>query len=446
MPAVSSEPRSRSIGEDSDVTVALIRTAFIIAFIALRQMRHGGPPVPLYVDLILLTAGLFNLLTFMAYLASRSLHPVRPLALALDLALVTAVVYSLPRGRDLWDLYYLVVITGAVWFRRGIAILIALVVIGTALLFPVLLQNSTFDWQLLQGTKAPLLLLITLITAYLVRAHDAEHSQLLQMNHEMNLARQLQSRMLPDRLPDLTGYELGVIFQPARLVGGDFYDLRLLDSNHLLIVLADLAGKSVYGLVHMSLVHSHLQNAIRTGLSPSAVAAAVNRGTYETLQPESYAALFIGVLRLSDGRLIYTNAGHLPPVYLPIAPHQSTVRLATRGLVIGGLPDTDYAEGELTLGADDVLVCFSDGVSDIRNHQREFFGEKRVMESLDGYRDQSAQTMADSLAAELADFAAQPGDDDLTLLIIRRQAATCANTDSANSGWPPGDEPSAHCS
>lgn len=432
-PQAAGEVKPRVAGEDTDVTVALIRTAFIIAFIAMRQLARGGPPVPLYVDLVLLFAALFNLLAFAAYLSGRSLHPARPLALALDLALVTAVVQSFPRGRDLWDLYYLVVITGAVWFRRGGAILVALAAIATAIVAPALLQGEAYDWQILQGSKAPLLLLVTLITAYLVRARDAEHSQVLQMSQEMRLARVLQSRMLPSQLPTVPGYDIGVIFRPARLVGGDFYDLRLLDHDHLLIVLADMAGKSVYGLVHLSLVHSYLQSAIREGLSPGAIASAVNRGTYETLQPESYAALFVGILRLSDGLLTFANCGHVPPLRLRGTTDQNPDVLTTQGLVIGGLPETRFEEREVTLAPEDLLVCFSDGVSDIRNRQREFYGEQRLAESAARLHGQAAQSIADNLFADINDFAAHPGEDDVTLLVIQRLAA---------SGGPPSGEES----
>lgn len=431
-PAVA-EAKPRLTGEDTDVTVALIRTAFIIAFIAMRQVARGGPTVPLYVDLVLVVAALFNLLAFAAYLTGRSLHPARPLALALDLALVTAVVQSFPRGRDLWDLYYLVVITGAVWFRRGGAVLVALAAIATAIVAPAVLHGEAYDWQILQSSKAPLLLLVTLITAYLVRARDAEHSQVLQMSHEMRLARVLQSRMLPAQLPTVPGYDVGVIFRPARLVGGDFYDLRLLDRNHLLIVLADMAGKSVYGLVHLSLVHSYLQSAIREGLSPGDIAIAVNRGAYETLQPESYAALFVGILRLSDGLLTFANCGHVPPLRLRNNTDHNPDVLTTHGLVIGGLPDTVYEQREVTLAPDDLLVCFSDGVSEIRNRRREFFGEQQVAESAARLHGQEAQTIADNLLADTSNFAAHPGEDDVTLLVIRRLASGKTGKPAAGS-------------
>jgi hypothetical protein len=426
--------RQRLGREDSDVIVALIRTAFIIAYYLLRA--HGYPRPEdghsdalwryalQFLDVIVLVAALFNLLLLLLYLRGLVLRRMRPLALVVDLVLIgTAIAVFRRAGYDAFDLYYLIVIPAAVWYRRvgAITVAVAATIIATAaphLLFQT--PAPEMGWVQAGVAQGVWLLLIGLIAGYMMRARDAEHVSMLELRQEMRLARVLQSRMLPEQLPQLPSCDLGLVFEPARQVGGDFYDLRLLDPDHLLIVLADMSGKSVYGLVHLSLVHSHLRAALNEGLSPAEAALRVNQSTYEALQPESYAALFIGILRLSDGMLTCVNCGHVPPLVVPAEAQASSVTLSTAGTVIGAWREACYDQREVQLAPGDTLLCFSDGVSEVRNRKREFFGEERVTELVRQHRGQGAQETADALRTAANKFAARPGHDDITVIALRR--------------------------
>lgn len=421
--------RPRSVGEDTDVIVALIRTAFIVAFYVMRYVARAGH-VPLYMDVVLTVAALFNLSLFALYLQRRPLQAERPFALILDLVVVTAATVAFAdafgeeAGRDLFDLYYLVVIAAAIWFRRIGAVITAAVAIIFAILARYWLQNDPYAiYSILSSAKAPLLLLIAVIAGYLVRARDAEHQAVVEMRQEMRLARVLQSAMLPRQLPEVPGYEVGALFEPARSVGGDFYDLRLLNDDHLLIVMADMAGKSVYGLVHLSLVHSHLEAAASEGLWPGEIADLVNRGTYAALQPESYAALFIAVLRLSDGLLRFVNAGHVPPLLLHTDRTRPPERLSTGGIVVGAMLHPNYNERAVRLEPGDLLVCYSDGISEAMDKRRELFGEERVAEISREAASGTAQEVVQAVHRRVADYSATPGQDDITLLVIGRRVA-----------------------
>lgn len=421
-PPGAAEAGPRGVEEDSDVIVALIRTAFIIAFYAMRYFSRGYP-VPMAMDVALWSAAIFNLLLLVLYLRQRRLYILRPEALLLDLLLVSAAVATFRQGgQDLSDLYYLVIIAAAVWYRLPGSVSIAILAVALAVVTPyVVLGHPLAVQSVLYSPDAILMVLIAIIAGYLMRARDAEHLAIVELRQEMRLARVLQSRMLPSQLPFPPGYDMGIIFSPARTVGGDFYDLRLLDPDHLLIVLADMSGKSVYGLVHLSLVHSHLQSAANEGLSPAAIAQAVNRGTYAALQPESYAAMFIGILRLSDGLLNFVNCGHLPPVRLRRAGKHEPDLLSTGGAVIGAVREIPYEERVVTLGKGDTLICYSDGIADARNAKREQFGEDKVVETAQQDLGEPAQEIAKRLAEAAMDFAARPGQDDITVLVITRQ-------------------------
>jgi serine phosphatase RsbU (regulator of sigma subunit) len=414
-------------GEDSDVTAALIRTAFIIAFIATRYMTGMSQYVPRAMDFLLVIAAIYNVLLLWSYLRRRSLPGQRLIALMFDLLLVTGAIATFggsgrfaETSRDLFGLYYLVVITAAIWFKRSGAIISATVAIILAALIP-WLNTGALDLQALvmSGAKAPLLLLVAVVAGYLVRARDAEHQAAVELRQEMRLARALQRAMLPAELPAVPGYDIGLTFQPARLVGGDFYGVRLLDEDRLLVVLADMAGKSVYGLVHLSLVHSHLQAAADSGASPAQIAAEVNRHTYAALQPESYAAVFVGILRLSDGLLTFANCGHVPPLRIPVGAGEGMEELATQGIVIGAMRDPEYAEKSVQLRPGDLVICYSDGLSEARNRKREEFGEARVGRVAADHVTASAQEVVDRVLAEARGFA-PVGQDDATVLVVRR--------------------------
>lgn len=420
----------RALGEESDVVVALIRTAFIIAFIFTRGLWGSSVPMPHYMDVVLGAAAGFNLGLFQAHLRGRHFHALRPVALLLDLLLVTAAIAGFGRSgeflqtsRDLFGLYYLVVITAAIWFKRSGALISALVAIGLAAVTPWLVSGEPPGRDLLVGSaKAPLLLLVAFVAGYLVRARDAEHQAAVELGQEMRLARALQSRMLPATIPEVPGYELGLRFEPARLVGGDFYGLQWLDQDRLLIVLADMAGKSVYGLVHLSLVHSHLQAAAGSGLGPAAIAEATNHGAYAALQPESYAALFVGVLRPREHTLTFVNCGHVPPWRLAGDAPRPPEQLQTGGIVMGAVPEPRYVERTIKLQPGEMVVGYSDGVSEARDGRREEFGEERVAGVAGGHAADSAQQVADAVVEAAHAFAHEGGGDDVTVLVLKRTA------------------------
>jgi len=433
-PPDAADIRQRFVGEDSDVIVALIRTAFIIAYYLLRS--HGYPrpddgnPDALWryalqlLDGIVLAAALFNLLLLLLYLRGVVLRRLRPLALLVDLVLLgTAITVFRQAGYDAFDLFYLIVIPAAVWYRRLGAVTVAVAATAIATAAPHFLFHipaPEAGWLQAGVAQGVWLLLIGLIAGYMMRARDTEYAAMLELRQEMRLARVLQSRMLPAQLPQLPQCDFGLVFEPARQVGGDFYDLRLLDPDHLLIALADMSGKSVYGLVHLSLVHSHLRAALNEGLSPAAAALRVNESTYEALQPESYAALFIGILRLSDGVLTCVNCGHVPPLVVPADAQAPSIALSTAGTVIGVRREARYGQREVHLAPGDTLVCFSDGVSEARNRKREFFGEERVAELARQHRGQGAQETTEALRTAANKFAARPGQDDITVIALRR--------------------------
>jgi len=410
--------------EDTDIIVALIRAAVIIALLVVPPDTRGLLNAPPFMQAMLIIGILFTFLLATLFFANYSMHPYRPVALLIDLMLVTAITLTFSESwRDLSQIYYVVVITGAIWYRRGGAIITA--VLAIVLSFAVERITTGYDcWVLaaeLSFARVPLLLLVAFISGYLVRARDAERALNIEIDHELRLARRLQSAMLPDHIPEVGELDISISFRPARYVGGDLYSIRMLDEGRLLVVLADMAGKSVYGLVHLSALNSHLIAAVHEGLSPAQMAVRINRGIYPALQPDSYAALFIATIEIATGKIEFVNCGHLPPLLIRGGDVENLVELSSGGILIGAIEDPDYNMVTEHLERGDIAVFYTDGISEVRNNNGEQFGTSGVLHAVKAAIDEDAATIAQSIITAHEAFSVARYNDDATLIVLCRR-------------------------
>ncbi len=417
------------VPEDTDIFYALWRSAFVVAFAV---MPYVGPLTGSvgrltsgFMEVMLATTGLSCLVLFLAWHRGLALPGYRVVVIANDLLLVTAAIIDLrPSAGQLYEVYGLIIVVATMWFRRRgafITALFAIVLNGIAQQvsdgngwMPTVAGTITYN----QG--APYLLILAFVVGYLVSLRDREHSAVIQMREELRIARTLQDAMLPAAIPDVPGYEIAVRFQPARVVGGDIYDVRMLAGGELLVSLADLAGHSVYGLVHLSLVHSALRLAEDDGLSPAEIASAVNRRVYDELQPDSYAAVFIGMLDPARHAVDFVNCGHLPPLVLRRGATDLVEELFTGGPVLGAIEQVKYTQRQTALGVGDVIVCYTDGIAEARNRQGEFFGTEGVVRTAQSHATASAEMLAEAILAAAGAFAEDVREDDVTLIVLKR--------------------------
>ena len=408
--------------DESDVAVALIRTAFIIGF----ALTGNSSPAPhgtqafLWVMIMLAVAGGFNLGLFGSYMWRRRLPLRRPLALLVDLMLVTAAIAylrELPVEADwLVALYYVIVMVAAAWFRRIGAIAVALI---AAVLYAVICDHVPVGWELLSRGHTVALLLVAVTASYIWLAVDRERNHANRLEYDMALARQLQDDMLPAELPSIAALDVGVQFHPARVVGGDMYDVIGLDETRALLCLGDMAGKSVYGLFHLSLLHSHMHAAVRQGLDPAGIAETINRDVYDALQPSSYAALFIAVADTSTAQVTFVNCGHLPPMLVRGGESGDHVELFTGDIVIGGKRSPEYRQETMSFEPGDVLVCYTDGVTEARDRRGEQFGPERLLEVIRENRHADADELAQAIIDATNQFSADPSADDRAVLAVK---------------------------
>jgi len=212
---------------------------------------------------------------------------------------------------------------------------------------------------------------------------------------------------------------MGFSFHPARAVGGDFYDLMVFGGRRLLLTVGDLAGKSVYGLFHLSLVHFCLHRAAHQALEPGELAEVVNHDVYDPLQPDSFAALFVADINTATRTLNFANCGHSPPVLVKGSDGGEAIELSSGGMVIGLVRDHRYAQRQVPIAVGDILVCATDGVLEARDRKGDQFGIERVVEIVRANPGADASTLA-RMVIEAADrFAPGAAADDRTVVVVR---------------------------
>ncbi|MFP3904498.1 MAG: PP2C family protein-serine/threonine phosphatase [Armatimonadota bacterium] len=430
MPNAMRPPEAHQRGENTDLFVALIRAAVVIALIlAFTYNSHLPGDIlalrsPLFLQVAWVLAAAFTVLVFVGLWVGLDLNMLRPVALCIDLCLLTAIVASFGElGSNLFETYYLLIIIAAIWYRRSGALTVAAVALGLSVWADYQITGDSVHTLLAEmlWSRLPLFMLVAVTTGYLVRALEQEREQNVQINHELRLARRLQREMLPESLPDPPGYDIGLRFSPARYVGGDLYLLQMQDSDRMLLTLADMAGRSVYGLVHLSALNSHLRTAIADDEPVDEIARRINRGTYEVLQPDSFAAVFIASLQLSTGAFTFVNCGHLPPMLLREGDPDRAEELHSGGILIGAVQHPDYTPDVTTIEPGDLLVCCTDGISEARNHEGRQFGQEHILQVIGDTPDLSLGDLASKILEESDDFAASPTRDDATVILLRRK-------------------------
>ena len=240
------------------------------------------------------------------------------------------------------------------------------------------------------------------------------------MERELQLAREIQQTFLPDHLPTCAGWDLAVLWKPAREVGGDFYDVFELPGNRLGLVIADVADKGMPAALFMTLVRTLIRATAREELSPSAVLEIVN----DLLVTDTKHGLFItvayAVLSLEFGKVIFANAGHNLPILICQEPKRIEI-LETTGMALGVLEGIHIADLSTNLKPEDCLIFYTDGITEAFSPDGEMYGENRLREIVLSGVCNSAQQQLQAIDQAVQDFiGGLPPSDDITLLTVRR--------------------------
>jgi phosphoserine phosphatase RsbU/P len=235
---------------------------------------------------------------------------------------------------------------------------------------------------------------------------------------ELEIAAEVQRTLLPDTLPEYVDYRFAAFLQPARLVGGDFYDVIHLDDEHVGLLIADVADKSVQAALFMAVTRTLFTVAAKHSLSPAAVALMVHHNMFE-VAPSSdlFVTAFYGVLHRPTGCLSYVLAGHERP-YL-VRPGQAPSQLGGHGRFLGMVEPLELEEFVLELAPGDRLLLFSDGVPDAALANGEQYGYDRLLQLLSQNSAPSLQHLVDEIVADVTRNCQNAIQfDDLTLLAV----------------------------
>ncbi len=251
-----------------------------------------------------------------------------------------------------------------------------------------------------------------------LKAAQAEIVEKERLERELEFAAGVQRTLLPTSLPEYPDYSFAAYLQPARFVGGDFYDALPLDDEHVGLLLADVADKSVQAALFMAVARTLFMVEAGRSLSPAEVALAVHRGVIDVApSADIFVTAFYGVLHRPSGRLKYVSAGHEKP--LLIRPGEGIVELEGKGRFLGMIENLQLEEYEVTVKKGDRMLVFSDGVPDATNMDGVQYDHDRLKRFLNRQQGVGVQQMIDLLAADIAAWTGNaPPFDDLTLLAV----------------------------
>jgi len=279
---------------------------------------------------------------------------------------------------------------------------------------------SSTDLRLLKSVAAQTGLALENSRLTSAIAEEVAHRE--KLNREVEIAREVQERLFPQKLPPVAGLDYCGKCRPALGVGGDYYDFLALPGGRLGIALGDVSGKGIAAALMMASLEASLRaEAMRGTDDLAALVQNVNRLVYEATAENRYATFFYAQYNSSTRCLSYVNAGHNPPMlFRKRESGWQTERLEAGGTVLGLLPQVPYRQAVLALESGDLLVIYTDGVSEAMNPAGEEWGEERMMKSIQGCDGLGAAETIERLMRSADDFASGAQQhDDMTLVVLR---------------------------
>jgi serine phosphatase RsbU (regulator of sigma subunit)/predicted ester cyclase len=250
---------------------------------------------------------------------------------------------------------------------------------------------------------------------------EQERIERERIEQELRVARSIQQASLPEKVPDLEGWQITPFYQPAREVGGDFYDFFELPEGRLGLVVGDATGKGVPAALVMASARSMLRAVAQgTEHSPGGVLGRVNDALATDIPPNMFITCFYAILEPESGRLLYANAGHdLPYVWQS----GEAEELRARGMPLGLMPGMSYEQKEIVLEVGEGVFFYSDGLVEAHDPKREMFGFPRLRALIAEHAEEGS--LGDFLMEELYSFVGEgwEQEDDITLLTLRRSSS-----------------------
>lgn len=239
---------------------------------------------------------------------------------------------------------------------------------------------------------------------------------------ELKVATQIQASMLPcifPPFPERKEFDIYATMEPAKEVGGDFYDFFLIDDDHLALVIADVSGKGVPAALFMVIAKTLIKNQAQTGKSPKEILEIVNNQLCENNEASMFVTAWIGIYEISTHTLKAANAGHENPLLKKQGQPFELIH-DRHGFVLAGMQDMKYREYEIKLNTGDIIFVYTDGVTEATDEQSNLYGSQRMIDALNVNCQQEPQNLLKALRSDISAFVGKaPQFDDITMLIFR---------------------------
>jgi serine phosphatase RsbU (regulator of sigma subunit) len=251
------------------------------------------------------------------------------------------------------------------------------------------------------------------LSRMLVEIKDKER-----MEGELEAARAIQLKLLPQVPPEIAGYLVAATSLPAKQVGGDYYDFLPEPAGRTSVAVGDVCGKGMPAALLMANLQASLHTLSESGLTAQELITRLNRVLYANTDPQIFVTFFFGVLDPASGEFAFVNAGHNPPI---LCGNDRLEQLTAGGLPLGIMADSTYSSGQIGLEPGEMVVLYSDGIVEAADAQEVEFGEARFIKLLQDHSQEDPQTIQQIVLREVAEYCGTP-QDDVTLVILKRMA------------------------
>ena len=277
-------------------------------------------------------------------------------------------------------------------------------------------------------------ILVAMIIMYCVIFNDKSR-KLAATQTELDMATQIQTSMLPSifpAFPHRPEFDIHASMDPAKEVGGDFYDFFMIDDDHLGMVIADVSGKGIPAALFMMSSKILINDHALMGGTPADILQRVNKQVYANNDAEMFVTVWLGILEISTGKLTSASAGHEYPMINTDGKYE--ILKDKHGLAVGAMPMAKYKNTEITLKKGDSIFVYTDGVAEATDANQELFGTDRTLDALNGVGDGASQKeVLTSVRAAVDDFVKEaPQFDDLTMLGLKYFGPDNVKTDEAS--------------
>lgn len=240
------------------------------------------------------------------------------------------------------------------------------------------------------------------------------------LERDLELAHEVQHRLIPNQPPAIDQYQLYDYYRPAEKVGGDYFDYVVLDGNRLAIMVADVVGHGIAAALLMAKLSAESRFALATSPTASEAMCKLNR-SIAGLQLDRFVTVILAIIEMDDHKCTFVNAGHMPPIIRKQEGETTQLDVSNSGLPVGIIEDYEYEQYQIDLQPGDVIALYTDGISETTNGDDDMYGNARVVECLANDKQGLAKTCGETLIRDVRQFSAgEKQGDDICLVVFGR--------------------------